>query len=144
MFFSFVGAEKGLCEQNVCLFLLCFFLVCHWCLSEHAHTYTFLKNTRPHEHPQAVLVLRGTNYKMDCAIKTVNPNNGFFMCSTTDSTTKNGHVSHDAHIIAKSCCAPTCFSVRCAQTQVQLPTQPFRVYSSDCTFSHACTRRQLC
>ena len=48
---------------------------------------------------------------MDCAIKTVNSNNGIFMCSTTDSITpKNGHVSHDAQDTATSCCAPTCLS----------------------------------
>ena len=61
---------------------------------------------------------------MDCAITAVNTNNGFFMCSTTGSITpKKGHVSHDAHVIAKSWCAPTCFfSVWCVQTQAYLPS----------------------
>ena len=48
------------------------------------------------------------NYTMDCAIKTVDSNHDF---------------SCHAHVIAKSCCAPTClFSIWCVQTQVQLPS----------------------
>ena len=69
---------------------------------------------------------------MSCAIGTVCTNNGFFMCSTAESTTpkKKGHVLHAAHVIVRDCCAPTClFSVWCVQKQVQLSsTQPFRVH----------------
>ena len=37
-------------------------------------------------------------------------------------TKKTAHVSFDAHVIAESHCAPTCFSsVWCVPTQVQLP-----------------------
>ena len=44
--------------------------------------------------------------------------------ATMDSTTPtNGHVSHDAHVAAKCCCAPAClFSVWCAQAEVQPPS----------------------
>ena len=51
---------------------------------------------------------------MDCAVKAVNSNKGFFLCSTKDSTTPKTDMSrNDAHVsAAESCCAPTClFSV---------------------------------
>ena len=62
------------------------------------------------------------------AIKAVNSNNGFFMCSNTDSTTpkKHGHVSDDARVTAKSCCSPTCLFSVCSNLVPS--TQPFRVH----------------
>ena len=73
---------------------------------------------------ELAVLRKGLNIPVNCVIKTVNSNNAFFKCSTTYSTTpQNGHASHDAHVIAKSCCAPTClFSMWCVQKQVQLPS----------------------
>ena len=50
---------------------------------------------------EVAVLLWGLNCPMDCAVETVHSNNGFLVCSTTDSrTAKNRHVSHDAHICA--------------------------------------------
>ena len=71
------------------------------------------------------VLLRVLNYPMDGAIKKVQADSGFYMCSPMDSTTpKDGHVSHDAHVKAKSCCAPpgaykrTCSRPRSVDTTI--------------------------
>ena len=85
---------------------------CMYCASEAVHLHA---NGFPHWCVGSMVIWRiGSSslrleLPMDCAVKAVNSNNGFFLCSTMDSTTPKTDISrNDAHVTAaKSCCAPT-------------------------------------
>ena len=89
----------------------------------------------------------GSSYWMP---ELLNSNDCFFVGSTTDSITpKNGHVSHEAHVTAKSCCAPTClFSIWCVQKASAATNFRVRSGANTCLLDGTCTqtytRRQLC
>ena len=70
-----------------------------------------------------------------CAIKTVNSNNGFFMCSDTDSTRPtNGHVSLDAHLIVRRLASSPSGARKHKCRNLVPSTQPFRVHA--CLMAH--------